>query len=46
MRDAVYGLLSRTGGYRVDFAAEAAEAKQRADAAKKDRKEKGGKLFP
>lgn len=47
MTDAVYGLLSRTGGRVVDFAAEAAEERQRQDDARKARSLKGraSKLF-
>lgn len=35
LKDACYGLLSRTGGYRVDFAAEAEDARRASDVAKK-----------
>lgn len=47
LADAPYGLLSRTGGRVVDFAAEAAEERQRQEAARKDRSLRGkaSKLF-
>lgn len=41
LTDAKYGLLARTGGYRVDFVAEAAERKAQADAARVVRNGKG-----
>lgn len=48
LTDAPYGLLSRTGGRQVDFAAEAAEERQRQEEARKARKKEGAlsKLFP
>lgn len=45
LTDAVYGLLSRTGGYVVDFAAEAEEERARKAEAQAQRKGKGGLNF-
>lgn len=44
-RDPEYALVKSTGGYPVDFAAEASEERQRADDARKQKTEKRPKLW-